>query len=147
MALILMVVAAWWLLFERPVAPAPTVETATAPSTPVRAPNGHPFPAHKGYVSGYPVLRQRGSNTVRVDNSDLGSGVFAQLYELRHDKLTAIRSFYIPAGERFTVSKVGDGNFSLHYRRTDNGQWQISAPWLIENTERSGHYRQIEVKL
>lgn len=142
MALVVVLPVTGWWWWQ-----AQTGTGSAAPAVTATAPNGQALPAAKGYVAGYPLLRQRGGNVVRVDNSGLNSGVFAQLYELRGGKLTAIRSFYIPAGESFTVSKVGDGDFSLHYRRVDNGEWQISPPWLIENTERSGQYRQIDVKL
>ena len=140
---VLLPVAGWWWWQAQATPAVPAISTSLSAT----APNGQALPAGKGYVAGYPVLRQRGRNVVQVDNSGLNSGVFAQLYELRGGKLTAIRSFYIPAGERFSVTQVGDGDFSLHYRRVDNGEWQISAPWLIENTERSGQYRQIDVKL
>ena len=145
-ALVLVLVGAGWWWQGALTAPEP-VAASVGQASPGLAPNGQALPATKGYVAGYPVLRERGNNVVRVDNRGLNSGVFAQLYELRGGKLTAIRSFYIPAGESFTVSKVGDGDFSLHFQRVDNGQWQISAPWLIENSERSGQYRQIDVVL
>ncbi len=147
LVLVLAVVGAWygWQHYRpqaEPVAAAPDFVAA-----PGLAPNGRPLPASKGYVPGYPQLRQQGHNVVRVDNSDLNSGVFAQLYELHQGKLTAIRSFYIPAGESFHVENIGDGDFSLHYQRLDTGQWQISDPWLIQNTQRSRQYRQIDVRL
>ena len=146
-AVVGLLVGGWW--WWRQQQPAPEVSAvAEAPAlSPGFAPNNQPLPAVKGYVPGYPILRQQGGNVVNVDNSALPSGVFAQIYELHNGKLTAIRSFYIPAGESFEVENIGDGDFSLHYRRVDTGQWQISDPWQIKNSERSKQYRQIDVML
>lgn len=146
-AVVGLLVGGWWWWQQQQPQPEVQAVTETPALSPGFAPNNQPLPAVKGYVPGYPILRQQGGNVVNVDNSALPSGVFAQIYELHNGKLTAIRSFYIPAGESFEVENIGDGDFSLHYRRIDTGQWQISDPWQIKNSERSKQYRQIDVML
>ncbi|WP_370578294.1 J domain-containing protein [Snodgrassella alvi] len=133
----------WWKLAH------PTVNTVnehTSKSV-TTAPNGQSFPLKAAYVSGYPVLRQRGDNNIVVHATSLQSPVFAQLYELRADKFTAIRSFYIPAGETFTLHKIGDGSFSLQYQRITDGEWAVSDGIEIRNTEASRKYQDIDIRL
>lgn len=144
-AAILMVMGmVWWRLLY----PASGSKQVNEESTPVvTAPNHHKFPLKAAYVSGYPVLRQRGDNRLLVDASSLQSPVFAQLYELYDGKLTAIRSFYIPAGETFIISNIGDGDFSLHYQRINDGKWAVSDWMQIKNTEPSRKYQDIDIRL
>ena len=144
-AAILMVMGmVWWRLLY----PAPGSKQVKEESTQVvTAPNHHKFPLKAAYVSGYPVLRQRGDNRLLVDASSLQSPVFAQLYELYDGKLTAIRSFYIPAGDTFIISKIGDGDFSLHYQRINDGKWAVSDWIQIKNTEPSRKYQDIDIRL
>ena len=111
------------------------------------APNGQLFPLKAAYVSGYPILNQRGDNIIKVDASGLPSPVFVQLYELQNNKFSAIRSFYLPAGETFTIKKIGDGDFNLQYQRISDGQWQVSDTIQIRHTETSHQYRQIVINL
>lgn len=130
----------WWKMMQPAPTPAP-------PGMVTQAPNGQAFPEEAGYVAGYPVLRARGGNVIRVDNSSLNTAVFAQLYELRSNQFTAIRSFYLPAGAVFSLHKIGDGDFSLHYQRLDNSSWQVSDAIQISHTERSRQYRHIDIHL
>lgn len=135
----------WW----RQLYPAPTTSQQSKQVTgPVTiAPNGHQFPLKAAYVTGYPVLRQRGDNRIVVHATSLQSAVFAQLYELHDGKFTAIRSFYIPAGETFIIPKIGDGDFSLQYQRISDGKWAVSDGIQIKNTEASRKYQDIDIRL
>lgn len=133
----------WWRVFNP--TPVSSLNNETIPI--IAAPNGQPFPLKAAYVSGYPVLNQRGDNVIKVDASALPSPVFAQLYELQNNRLTAIRSFYLPAGEAFSLRQIGDGDFSLQYQRLNDGQWQVSDIIRIQHTERSHQYRQVMINL
>lgn len=133
----------WWRLAYPPAENTP----AQAGGSVLTAPNGQLFPLKAAYVSGYPVLRERGNNTIIVHASSLQSPVFAQLYELHAGKFTAIRSFYIPAGETFALHKIGDGDFSLQYQRINDGKWAVSDGIEIKNTEISRKYQDIDIRL
>ncbi|MDF7675517.1 J domain-containing protein [Neisseriaceae bacterium ESL0693] len=133
----------WWRVAQ-PQAPV-MVENQHTPV--LLAPNGQLFPLKAAYVSGYPLVNQRGDNEINVDASALPVPVFAQLYALQNNKLVAIRSFYLPAGESFTLKKIGDGDFSLQYQRLNDGQWQVSDIIRIRHTEASHQYRQIAINL
>ncbi|PIT38135.1 hypothetical protein BHC54_06140 [Snodgrassella alvi] len=133
----------WWRLAYPPAENTP----AQAGGPVLTAPNGQLFPLKAAYVSGYPVLRERGNNTIIVHASSLQSPVFAQLYELHAGKFTAIRSFYIPAGETFALHKIGDGDFSLQYQRINDGKWAVSDGIEIKNTEISRKYQDIDIRL
>lgn len=130
----------WWKMMQPAPVPAPLAMVT-------QAPNGYAFPVEAGYVTGYPVLHERGGNVIRVDNSGSSTAVFVQLYELSRNQFTAIRSFYLPAGGAFNLRKIGDGDFSLHYQRLDNGSWQVSDAIQISHTERSRQYRNIDIHL
>ena len=133
----------WWRLAYPP---ADNVnEQSSMPVT--AAPNGQLFPLKAAYVSGYPVLRERGNNNIVVHATSLQSPVFAQLYELHAGKFTAIRTFYIPAGETFTLHKIGDGSFSLQYQRINDGKWAVSDGIEISHTEASRKYQDIDIRL
>ncbi|WP_066567224.1 J domain-containing protein [Snodgrassella sp. CFCC 13594] len=142
-ALVVVMGGVWWkMTWHKPAA-----LSASIPGVVMTAPNGQSFPVKPAYVSGYPVLRERGRNVIHVDASGLNTAVFAQLYELRAGKFTAIRSFYVPAGDVFDVKKLGDGDFSLQYQRLDNGAWQVSDAIQIQHTESSGQFREIDIRL
>jgi hypothetical protein len=143
-AILIVMGIVWWRLLYPVQQNQPVSEKATVVVT---APNGHQFPLKAAYVTGYPVLRQRGDNRILVDASSLQSPVFAQLYELHDGKFTAIRSFYIPAGETFIVPKIGDGDFSLQYQRINDGKWAVSDGIQIKNTEASRKYQDIDIRL
>lgn len=133
----------WW---RQAYPPANNVnEQSSMPVT--AAPNGQLFPLKAAYVSGYPVLRERGNNNIVVHATSLQSPVFAQLYELHAGKFTAIRTFYIPAGETFTLHKIGDGSFSLQYQRINDGKWAVSDGIEISHTEASRKYQDIDIRL
>ncbi|MCX8746578.1 J domain-containing protein [Snodgrassella sp. B3800] len=142
-AILIAMSGVWWRLAYPPAENTPAQNGAPV----LTAPNGQLFPLKAAYVSGYPVLRERGNNTIIVHASSLQSPVFAQLYELHAGKFTAIRSFYIPAGETFALHKIGDGDFSLQYQRINDGKWAVSDGIEIKNTEISRKYQDIDIRL
>ncbi|MBI3697768.1 MAG: J domain-containing protein [Acidobacteria bacterium] len=85
---------------------------------PALAPNGEPWPAVTGYIHGYQELHTDGLSSVRVDNSQNDSDVFAKLVE---QERLAVRVFFIRAREQFTVANVRDGSYDIRYKDLDSG--------------------------
>lgn len=143
-AIVIVMGIVWWHLFYHSAENTLSKEKAMPV---IVAPNGHQFPIKAAYVTGYPILRERGDNRILVHATSLQSPIFAQLYELHNGKFTAIRSFYIPAGEVFVIPKIGDGDFSLQYQRINDGKWAVSDGIQIKNTEQSHKYQDIDIRL
>lgn len=108
-------------------APAPPQTTVARPQgkpsyvRPAYADNGSPWPTTSGYITGYPRKFTIGLSSVTVDNTRNSSDVFVKLFMLITSPPTAIRVFFIRAGEQFTVRHVLPGNYDVRYRELDSG--------------------------
>lgn len=109
--------------------PAPVKQAYVRPST---APNGQPWPASAGYVSGYQRHHTKGLSKVTVDNSQNDSDVFVKLVSIDTDKAYPVRTFYIPGREAFTLNKVSAGSYDIRYRDLESGHLSRSEPFDLK---------------
>lgn len=127
--------------------PGPKPYQATPPEAPpvyVRpssAPNGQPWPAGPGYVSGYEKQHKNGLSTVTVNNSRNDSDVFVKLVSLDGANAYPVRQFYIPAKGTFTLNKVTAGSYDIRYRDLDSGSLSRSEAFSLEEISTEGGTR------
>ncbi|MES2611723.1 MAG: DnaJ domain-containing protein [Pseudomonadota bacterium] len=88
---------------------------------PATAPNGQPWPASAGYVDGYPLLNNDGEGSLTVDNSSNDSDAFVKLVSQGGGQPQVVRHIYVPAFQRFTVSRLAPGQYDLRYRNLASG--------------------------
>lgn len=89
---------------------------------PATAPNGQPWPASAGYVSGYPLLATGGVGSITVDNSRNDSDTFVKLVAQGNGvQPQVVRHIYVPAQQSFTVDQLPPGDYDLRYRNLATG--------------------------
>jgi hypothetical protein len=116
-------------------APAYTPEQPDEPPAYVRpatAPNGKPWPAHSGYVSGFKKLHTDGRCKVTIDNSQNDSDVFVKLVSINKGKAYPARVFFIDAHGQFTLDKVRPGHYDIRYRELDSGALSRTEPFDLQ---------------
>lgn len=96
------------------------------------APNGEPWPAVAGYVSGYRSTNMNGLSTVTVDNSRNDADVFVKLVSLGGPQAYPVRMFFIPAHGRFTLSRVTAGSYDIRYRDLSSGRLSRSDAFNLK---------------
>lgn len=104
---------------------------------PTTAPNGQPWPATAGYISGYQIKAQGGLSSVTIDNTSNSSDVFLKLVRLSSAEAIPVRMCYIPAYSRFTFSSVMTGRYDVRYRDLTTGGLSKTEEFLLE--ERSSY--------
>jgi hypothetical protein len=108
---------------------------APAYSKPSTAPNGTPWPAAAGYVTGFKRLHTNGLSNVTVDNGRNDSDVFVKLVSLDGPEAYPVRQFFIPAYGKFTVNKVRAGSYDVRYRDLDTGALSRSERFTLEEVQ------------
>lgn len=113
------------------------------------APNGQRWPAASGYVDGYPQMNQGGLSEVMVDNSHNGTDVFAKLVSLDGPTAFPVRSFFVAAHSRFTLTGLATGTYDLRYRNLASGGLLRSPAFILEevSTARGTQHSATTVKL
>jgi len=124
----------------------PKVAGYTRSST---APNGRPWPAHSGYVEGYPKLSTGGQSEISVDNTRSGSDMFVKLVALDGPTAFPARTFFVSARGHLTLEGLTPGTYELRYRNlASGGLWRTPALILEEiATERGRQHSSVEVSL
>jgi len=101
-------------------------------SRPFFAENGSPWPQASGYIKGYPHRFADGRSQVTVDNSNTNSDMFVKLFNLDETKATAVRVFFIKAGDQYTVKNITQGNYDIRYKNLNTGHCFRSEPFLLQ---------------
>jgi hypothetical protein len=86
------------------------------------APNGDPWPAQSGYLTGYPVGNMGDEMQVVVDNSANPSPVFVKIYDL--DRRANVRHAYVLAKGRLVIDKLAAGKYEVRYQNILTGAGQ-----------------------
>lgn len=116
-------------------------------STPSRAgkyerpsltPRGLPWPSHSGYLSGYPVLNDRGMSTLTVDNSRNGSDVLLKLVAVDGNTPLPVRTSFVRGGSSFTMENVSAGSYDVRYQSLDTGEIFRSERFEFAETRETG---------
>ena len=102
---------------------------------PPLAPNGEPWPAATGYVSGYKRLHTNGLSSVTVDNSQNDSDVFVKLVYRGEQQPVAVRVFFIRAREQFRLANVRAGVYDIRYKDLDAGVISKSEAFDLKEIE------------
>ena len=145
-------------LFE----PAMVSPTAGMPGQPARAipavggyvraasaPNGEPWPGRSGYIEGYAQTNQGGLSEVTVDNTQNDTDMFAKLVSLDGPTAQPVRTFFVAARGRFTLTGLTIGNYDLRYRNLASGGLARSPALILEEvaTARGTQHSALTVKL
>jgi hypothetical protein len=101
---------------------------------PTLAPNGELWPTTGAYLVGEPRRHIKGLSEVTIDNSDV-SDVHVKLVAIAASEAYPVREFFIPAGNRFTASKVASGTYDIRYRDLDTGALSRSQSFELTETE------------
>lgn len=83
------------------------------------APNGDPWPAQSGYLTGYPVGNMGDEMQVVVDNSVNPSPVFVKIYDL--DRRANVRHAYVQGRGRLVIDKLAAGKYEVRYQNILSG--------------------------
>jgi hypothetical protein len=102
---------------------------------PVTAPNGQPWPAYSGYVSGYPFTATNGLSTITIDNSGNSSDVFLKLVLLGSGQATPVRVCYIAARSKFKFETVAPGVYDVRYQDLSTGGLSKTEEFSIMETK------------
>lgn len=125
--------------------PAPVVQAAYVRAA--YAPNGEPWPARSGYVNGYKRLRLNGLSKLTIDNTQNDSDVFVKLLDIRGEVPLEVRTFFIKAGDQFTLSSIRAGTYDIRYRDLDSGAIAKSPPFELEETAVDGGVQYSEMRM
>lgn len=113
--------------------PAPE-RSAPAYVRPLAAPNGAFWPTSSGYIQGYKRLHADGLSTVTVDNSRNDGDMFVKLVSIGGTSAYPVRTFFIAAGEKFSVNNVRAGMYDVRYRDLNSGGLTRSEKFNLEET-------------
>ncbi|MES3013051.1 MAG: J domain-containing protein [Pseudomonadota bacterium] len=102
------------------------------------APNGRPWPSQSGYVDGYPLTNTGGLSEVLVDNAGNDTDMFAKLVSLDGPSALPVRTFFIAARSRFTLSGLTIGTYDLRYRNLASGGLLRSPAFILEEVRTAG---------
>ena len=89
---------------------------------PRHAPNGQAWPTSAAYLADTPILHDDGNATVKVENADNASDVYARLIAVSGLNEYLVREFYIPAYGQFALGNLPPGRYDLRYFILDNGR-------------------------
>lgn len=107
-------------------------------SKPNKAPNGAPWPARAGYVSGYGKYNLGGLSTVIVDNEKNTSSVFVKLYSTSGNRSYPARVVYIPARSAFKLEAVMAGKYDIRYQDLGNGGYYKAEEFSLTEKSKEG---------
>ncbi len=93
---------------------------AKAESASLVAPNGEPWPAHSGYVDGFPIGNKGDELAVSIDNSNNTAPVFVKLYDT--ERRSNVRYLYILANDKLLVEQLSAGKYEVRYQAVGPGQ-------------------------
>jgi hypothetical protein len=99
---------------------------------PSTTPDGEPWPTTAGYLGSADAASQRGLSNVTVDNTRNSSNVLVKLFSLNAFEPSAVRTFYIPGHQRFTIANVTMGQYDIRYRDLDSGGLSKTEPFRLE---------------
>jgi len=114
----------------------PYEKTRKAYARPLTAPDGQPWPTSASYLPGDKQHETNGLSTVTVDNSQNDSDVLVKLFAIDAIKPLALRTFFIPKHETFTLNKVSTGNYDIRYRDLDSGHLSRSETFKLQETRK-----------
>lgn len=96
------------------------------------APNGRPWPARSAYVDGYPQANKGGLSEVMIDNTQNDTDMFAKLFSLDGPSALPVRTFFVAARGRFTLTGLAIGTYDLRYRNLASGGLLRSPAFILE---------------
>lgn len=116
------------ILLSRPSSPAFAHDP---PASASHDPLGHPWPADGGYISGMAIRSRGGESKIVIDNSSSDGPVYGKLVDIARMGQGAQRHFFVPAGERFELEDVADGNYEVRYQDLDSGTRARTQAFII----------------
>ena len=100
---------------------------------PTHGPNGKSWPSRSGYLPGYRVARRSGNASLVIDAAYHPSDTLAKLYYVGGGAETPVRTAFVAAGERFTLSDLSPGRYELRYRDLDSGALTRSQRFELDD--------------
>jgi len=98
----------------------PNVGTECDSETPAQAlaaPNGEPWPAHSGYLEGFPVGNRGEDMQLTLDNAENASAVFVKVYDL--ERRANVRYAYVQAHDKLLLDQLSNGKYEIRYQNLD----------------------------
>lgn len=83
------------------------------------APNGEPWPAQSGYVSGFAISNKGEDLSITLDNSANATPVFVKLFDL--ERRANVRYLYLLAHDKLTVEQLATGKYEVRYQAVEPG--------------------------
>lgn len=94
---------------------------------PYTDPYGNPWPTTAGYLHNSPVLNNTGGSKITVDNRDSRSAVHGLLIDENQVPRVAVRQFYIPARQEFTLANLTPSKYRLRFHDFGTGEvWETT---------------------
>ena len=104
---------------------------------PATAPNGTVWPSGSGYIEGYAHLNETGLSEVTIDNSLNDSDMFVKLVSLAGTTNLAVRTMFVAAHARFSITALSAGPYDLRYRNLANGTLSRSQAFILEDVSQA----------
>jgi hypothetical protein len=101
-------------------------------SRPATSPNGKPWPAVSGYITGYPRLNVSGHVAVVTDNSGSLDDVLVKLYDRDRKPMAPVRVAFVRAKDKFTMEQVKPGHYDVRYLNLTTGVIKQSQPLTVK---------------
>lgn len=95
------------------------------------------IPTGPAYIRGEPVTNTKGLSTVTVDNTKTSGDVLVKLVAIDGQRAWPVRTFFIPAGRKFTAKDVSPGTYEIRYMDRYSGDASKSGTFTLEETKKS----------
>jgi curved DNA-binding protein CbpA len=123
-----------------PAATKPYEQATSAPlppkyERPAVSPNGKPWPNSASYIAGAARLRNDGLSRLTVDNTRNASDIHGKLVAVDNPVDSPVREFFIPAGQKFEITRIRAGSYDVRYRDLETGALSKSEQFIL--TERA----------
>ena len=119
--------------------------TSSAYERPLTADNGSPFPHKCGYISKYARLMTNGDNQLTIDNVRGNSDVMVRVFSVDSAPPVPIRTLFIKANSKFTVSDLQAGTYDVRYQHLDSGELSQSETFEVKETRESPSHLKVSL--
>ncbi len=116
---------------------APSMSAITGYVRADAAPNGRAWPTSSAYVDGYPQMNKGGLSEVMIDNTQNDTDMFVKLVSLDGPSALPVRTFFVAARGRFTLTGLSIGTYDLRYRNLASGGLLRSPAFILEEVATS----------
>lgn len=95
------------------------------------------IPSGPAYIRGEPMINTKGLSTVTVDNTQTRDDVLVKLVAIEGARAWPVRTFFIPAGRKFTAEDISPGTYEIRYMDRESGDASKSDAFTLEEAKRA----------